>query len=157
MIEAESLAVAELLHRCKNMFLFSDQDLGRTNLVKHHIDTGNARPIKQQPCCNSPLKHAEIERQVEELLHCGIVKESNSPWSSPIVLVTKDGSQRFCVEYQKVNASALKMHIHYHTLMTPRLLSLVSGYWQVPMGPTSSGKAGLYDWTHMECPLQGCQ
>ena len=71
--EEECEEVAKLLHRRKDVFSLSEQDLGRTNLVTHHIDTGNARPIKQQPRRTSPSKHAEVERQVEDLLgerHC---------------------------------------------------------------------------------------
>ena len=162
----ESQAVAGLIHQYKDVFSLSEQDLGRTNLIRHYIDTGNARPIKQPPCRTSPSKHVEIERQVEDLLQRGIVKKSNSPWSSPVVLVTKkDGSQRFCVDYREVNAATVK-----DAYPPPRIddslsalsgakwfstLDLASGYWQVPMDPASSGKAafvttsGLYEWTVM--------
>ena len=135
-------------------------------MIGHQIDTGNARPIKQKPRRTSPSKHAEIERQVEDLLQRGVVKKSNSPWSSPVVLVTKkDGSQRFCVDYRLVNAATVK-----EAYPLPRIddslsalsgakwfstLDLASGYWQVPMDPASSDKAafvttsGLYEWTVM--------
>ncbi|KAL9967719.1 hypothetical protein ACROYT_G026008 [Oculina patagonica] len=168
--EEESKAVTELLHQYKDVFSLSEQDLGRTTLIRHHIDTGNARPIKQQPRRTSPSKHAEIERQEENLLQRGIVKKSNSPWSSPVVLVTKkDGSQRFCVDYREVNAATVK-----DAYPLPRVddslsalsgakwfstLDLASRYWQVPMAPASSGKAafvttsGLYEWTVMPFAL----
>ena len=164
--EEECEEVAKLLHRHKDVFSLSEQDLDRTNLVTHHIDTGNARPIKQQPRRTSPSKHAEVERQVEDLLGRGIVKKSTSPWSSPVVLVTKkDGTQRFCVDYRLVNAVTVK-----DAYPLPRIddslcalsgakwfstLDLASGYWQVSMDPASSGKAafvttsGLYEWTVM--------
>lgn len=79
-------------------FSLSEQDLGRTNLTKHHIyiDTGNAGPIKQHPRRTSPAKRVEIERQVEDLLQREIGKKSSNPWSSPVVL--EDGFQRFCVK-----------------------------------------------------------
>ena len=81
--------MADLLHQHKNVFSLPEHDLGRTNLVGHQIDTGYARPIKQKPRRTSPSKHAEIERQVEDLLQRGVVKKSNSPWSSPVVLKPK--------------------------------------------------------------------
>ena len=82
---------------------------GQNQLVRHHIDTGNAKPIKQQPRRTSPSKHVEIERQEEDLLQRGILRKSTSPRSSPVVLVTKiDRSQRFCVDYREVNAATVK-------------------------------------------------
>ena len=77
--EDEGVAVADLLYRYKDVFSLSEQDLGRTNLIGHQIDTGDARLIKQKPRCTSPSKHAEIERQVKDLLQRGVVKKSNSP------------------------------------------------------------------------------
>ena len=165
--EEEGHAVVKLLHRHKDMFSLSEQDLSRTKLIKHHIDTGDARPIKQQPRCASPSKHVEIERQVEDLLQRDIIKKSNSPWSSPVVLLVtkKDGCQRFCVDYRQVNAVTIKdayplPHIDDFLCALSgakwfSTLDLASGYWQVPMDPASSGKAafvttsGLYEWNVM--------
>lgn len=41
---------------------------------------------------------------IEELLQKGIIKKSNSPYSSPIVLVKKkDGRTRMCVDFRDLN------------------------------------------------------
>ena len=38
------------------------------------------------------------------MMDTGIVRESSSPYASPLVVVKKrDGSNRMCVDYQKLN------------------------------------------------------
>ena len=70
--------------------------MGRTSLVQHVIDTRDAMPIKERPYRTSPEGKQEIDRQVGEMLQKGIIQESVSPWSSPVVLVkNKDGHVRF--------------------------------------------------------------
>lgn len=47
---------------------------------------------------------AVIDKEVEEILEQSIVKPSNSPSSSPIVVVwKKDGKNRFCIDFRRVN------------------------------------------------------
>ena len=78
------------------------------------------------------------------MLERGIIRASNSPWSSPIVLAPKkDGDYRFCVDFRRVNSVTKK-----DTHPMPRIdqildqlggaryfstLDLASGYWQVPL------------------------
>ena len=78
------------LFRCyRDVFAFTGDQLGKSSLVQHVIDTGDAMPIKQRPYRASPRCKQEIDRQVDDMLQKGIIRESVSPWSSPVVLVMK--------------------------------------------------------------------
>ena len=61
------------------MFAFVNDHLGRTSLVKHVIDTGDATPIRQKPYQTTLEDREEIDRQVDDMLHKGIIHESLSP------------------------------------------------------------------------------
>jgi len=95
----EKIRLGQILRNYSDCFSQSEYDLGRANGVKHCIDTGNSRPLKQ-PLRRHPFLHTEeIDRQVGEMLRQDIIEPSNSPWSSNVVVVKKkDGSLRFCVD-----------------------------------------------------------
>lgn len=94
-----------MLCKFSDIFSRSDSDLGITDLVKHSIDTGNTKPIKQPPR-RLPLSYAEEERKIiSQMEENGIIRKSRSPWASPLCLVLrKNGKIRPCVEYRKLNA-----------------------------------------------------
>ena len=97
----EKVKFKNLFDEYRNVFAFHGDQLGRTSLVQHVIDIGDATPIKQRPYRVSPVVKKKIDRQVDEMLEKGIIQESVSPWSSPVGLVKKkDGSYRFCVDFR---------------------------------------------------------
>jgi len=76
--------------------LFSEQ-LGKTNVTNHMIDTGDATPVKVPP---RPIPFHYVKKvhsQLREMAQEGIIRPSNSPWCSPAVYVPKsNGELRFC-------------------------------------------------------------
>ena len=71
------------------VFSVSSEDIGRTNLVTMHVDTGDNPPICQKPY-TLPLKHYSwVQQEIKMLEHAGVIKKSISPWASPIVVVPK--------------------------------------------------------------------
>ena len=91
------------------VFLEGDTDLGTFTAVKHHIDTGNSRPIKQR-MRRTPLGCANEEQEhLEMLLKAAGIDPSCSEWASPSVLVRKrDGSVRWCIDLRKLNDVTVK-------------------------------------------------
>ena len=69
--------------------LFSDDEdnYGNTSLVKHSINTGNAKPIRQKIRPLNPAVEKQLDAQIEKWLEKDIIEESNSPWSSRLVLL----------------------------------------------------------------------
>ncbi|GJU29374.1 ty3-gypsy retrotransposon protein [Tanacetum coccineum] len=54
-------------------------------------------------------KKDTIEAMVKELLDSRVIRQSNSPFSSPIVMVKKkDGSWRMCIDYRQLNQQTIK-------------------------------------------------
>ena len=92
---AEKARIASLLTKFQDTFSRDEWAIGLTDLAEHSISTGDATPVKQPPR-RVPLEHAEAEKKaIEDLKAKWVIRESLSPWASPIVLVTrKDGGVR---------------------------------------------------------------
>ena len=82
---------------------------GHTDAVEHTIDTGDTPPVRCAPRRMSPQKIKQEEVCVDEMLSGGQIEPSDSPWSAPVVLVTKKiGGTRFCVDYRRLNLATVK-------------------------------------------------
>ena len=145
-----SVAGRRLLHRYEHVFPAPGEPVtGRTRSVQHEILTSDARPVQ----CG-PRRLAPARTCVKEMLSGGQIEPSDSPWASPVVLVTmKDGSTRFCVGYCRLNSLTVKdAYPLPHIDDSLRLLGnqqwfstmyLASGYWQVVMSPEAKRKAAF--------------
>ena len=73
-------------------------------MVEHSIDTKGAPPVST---CLRRIPYAlreELEKELEDLQRSGCIEESNSPYTSALVLVRKKGGGlRICVDYRALN------------------------------------------------------
>ena len=63
---AQRQQLIELFVDFADIFAVTPDDLGRTNKLQHHIDTGNARPIKQPIRRIPPAKRKATAEDVGE-------------------------------------------------------------------------------------------
>ena len=120
-------------------------NLGRTSLGEHRIEVTTDQPVRTKAY---PLPYAVrelIQEEVNEMLRMHIIEPSNSAYSSSVVMVKKkDGSNRFCVVYRKLNAAtkfdnkpmggdpeALMVKLRNDKFFTK--IDMSKGYWQIPM------------------------
>ena len=83
--------------------IFSDVP-GKTNIIEHRVRLVDDRPIRCKPYALPYAVRGEIREEIQEMISNGVVRESNSPYASPMVVVKKkDGSNRICVDYRKLN------------------------------------------------------
>ena len=93
-----------LLREFRDVFAMNDSELGQTHLVQREIDTGDTLPIKLAPHRLAPGKITVVKKEIEDMLAGNIIRPSNSPYSAPIIPVTKkDGSNRMCTDFRRLN------------------------------------------------------
>ena len=99
----------EMLKRNAKTFSKNYLDMGRTNLVKHHIKLTDPVSFKEAYRRIPPQMYDEVKAHIQEMLDLGAIRPSNSPWASAIVLVRKkDGRLRFCIDLRRLNNRTVK-------------------------------------------------
>lgn len=156
-----------LLSKYRDVFSAHKGEIGATSTVRHHIDTGNALPIKQRPYRVPIHKEGFIRHEIQKLLDTVVIRPSSSPWRSNLLLVRKkDGSLRVVTAFRALNAVTIK-----DTHPLPRIDSIIdslrgarffstfdmtSGYFHIELDEESRAKtafgtdfSGLYKYVKL--------
>ncbi|CAM5141881.1 unnamed protein product [Natator depressus] len=161
--------VTEMINRYQDVFSTKP---GRTTEAYHHIITDPGAKVTLRPYRVPAAKREEIKAEVKRMLELGVIKESHSQWSSPIVLVLKpDGTTRFCNDFcwlneiSKIDAYRIpRIDELVDRLGNARFLTtldLTKGYWQIPLAKDVKEKMafstpeGLFQYTVLPFGLHG--
>ncbi|KAL6467387.1 hypothetical protein MHYP_G00251910 [Metynnis hypsauchen] len=164
--DSQVLQAKALLGKYSSIFSQHEGDLGCTELITHDIPLVDDVPVRQPYRRLPPSQYEVVRAHIKQLLEAGIVRESCSPYSSPIVVVPKkDGSVRLCVDYRQLNAKTRRdayplprIEESLDSLCGARwfsTLDLASGYNQVPVTEKDKVKTafctpfGLFEFNRM--------
>ena len=82
-----------------DVFSQGEDDLRSTPLLEQTMET-HGPPLRQPYRRQNPAVRRKEMAQVQQMLAGIVIRPSNSPWASSVVMVRKkDGSLRFCVDF----------------------------------------------------------
>lgn len=156
-MEKQNLSAEQLEQLAFAIKLFDgadDENIGRTDILKHHIDTGDSLPIKQRHYPVSPYKQKEMDMEFNRMLKLGVIEKSNSPWASPMVAVAKsNGKIRLCLDCRKLNDVTKKdsYPVPYITRILGNIrgtnylskIDLKDAFWQIGLDESSKEKTAF--------------
>ena len=152
--EAERRHILTLFVKYQNVFSKDSNDLGSTNLVEHRIKTTDNIPIRRPDRSVPPQLVPKVKQIIQDWLRSGVIKYSDSPFASQMVLVLKkSGEIRVCIDFRGLNRKTIK-----DAFPLPRLddcidslkgakyfcsLDLTQGYLQVKINDSDKHKTAF--------------
>ncbi|GBN27640.1 Transposon Ty3-I Gag-Pol polyprotein [Araneus ventricosus] len=136
--------ILSLLSKYSHVFSRNKYDVGKIRTEPTRINLTSDLPVSQR--AYRTTEEVEINKQVKNLLAAGLIKESNSCYSSPVTLAYKRDEMRknwLCIDYRKLNAickSYAEPLPRIDTLLDKLTnakifptLDLALGYWHIPL------------------------
>ena len=117
---------------------------GDCEIVRHEIPVSEEKIIQSKPY---PIPYGireSVDADIKTMLDLGIIRPSDSPFASPVVVVRKrDGSNRICIDFRKLNKWTIadsepmpQLKDMFQKLADDKYftkIDLSKGYWQISM------------------------
>ena len=142
--EEEKTKLMSLMSSYQDIFAQNPKRPEGNKIIEHKIVTDDSMPIYQKPRRVPAAWEPEINSQIFDMLDNDIIRPSESPWNSPIILVKKkDNTTRFVCNFRKLNDVTKK-----DTYLLPHIrdvidkmagavywttLDAASAYWSMPL------------------------
>ncbi|CAM4596972.1 unnamed protein product [Lepidochelys olivacea] len=164
----QKIEAADMINRNRDVFSTKP---GRTTETYHHIRTIPGAKVTLRPYRIPAAKREEIKAKVKKMLELGVIEESYSQWSSPILVPKPDSTMKFCNDFRQLNEIS-----QFDGYPIPRIdelvdrlgsarflitLNLTKGYWQIPLTKEATEKTafstpdGLFQYTVLPFGLHG--
>lgn len=154
--EREILVLTALLNKYQCTFVYN------AGFPSTRVNTGELiirlknpdKMVNRRPYRLAPSEREKVQKIIEELLQNNIIRESNSPYASPVILVKKkNGDDRLCIDYRELNANTVRDHYPL-PLITDQLdqladanyfscLDMAAGFHQIPISKESMEKTAF--------------
>lgn len=152
--QEDKVRLLKLVNSYRDCFATSLEELGCADIEKMNIDLKDNEPVVYRPYRMSANERQEVQGMVDELVDTGIIRESNSPYASPIILVRKKtGDKRLCIDYRQLNKKTVKQHYplpcmedQMNRLSESKFysaLDLASGYYQIELTEEAKPKTAF--------------
>jgi hypothetical protein len=156
MNKEEKQALRTVIEQNEEILYVETDKLSFTHRIKHNIRTTDNIPVHSKSYKYPYVYENEVQKQVKKMLTDGIIKESISPYTSPVWVVPKksdaSGQKKFrlVIDYRKLNEKTIndKYPIPEITDILDKLgrakyfstIDLVSGFHQIQLADEDTEK-----------------
>jgi len=146
--DVKMVQLKELLQKFASNFANELPPNHCSKLPPYQLNLYDYSPIKVRPYRCSVTQMIEVKKHIDKLLACDAIEPCQSPWNSPVLLVSKkDNSTRCCIDFRRVNSVTIpdaaqlpKLEMHLYRLGKGRIfttLDMTSGYHQITLAEAS--------------------